>query len=93
MQSQQSSGLIELLKENMVLRAEINALAEILKVSDMTGQKPADWRALLRNARETRAYRDTAERYDLLFTQLDDTSSRPEIDAVLQEIPLKEPLM
>jgi hypothetical protein len=93
MQSQRSSGLVELLKENMVLRAEINALADILKVSDMTGQKPADWRALLRDARETMAYRDTAERYNPLFARLDDTSSRAEIDAVLQEIPLKEPLM
>ena len=93
METQRSSGLIELLKENVALRAEVEALIDILKVSDLTGQRPAEWRATLRDARQSKAYRDAVERYHALFARLDDAGTRAEIDALLQKIPLREPLM
>ncbi|HTV04181.1 MAG TPA: hypothetical protein VME86_02355 [Acidobacteriaceae bacterium] len=93
MQSQNTSGLVELLKENMALRAENEALADILKVSDLTGERPVDWRAILKDARQSKAYRDMVERYDPVFSQLDDAVSRAEIDMLLQSIPLREPVV
>ncbi len=92
MQTQRSSGLIELLKENMALRAEISALIDILKVSDLTGQRPAEWRATLNDVRRSRAYRDAVEQYDALLARLEDATTRAEIDFLLQKISLREPL-
>lgn len=93
MQTQRASGLIELLKENMELRAEVKALIDILKVSDLTGQRPAEWRATLNDARHSKAYREAVERYHPLFARLDSATTREEIDSLLQKIPLREPFM
>jgi len=90
MQLQKASGLVDLLKENMVLRAEVEALIEILRVAEMTEQVPTDWRALLKEARQTKAYRDVTEQYDQLFGLVENAASRMEIDELLQGIPLTE---
>lgn len=90
MQSNQASGLIDLLKENMVLRAENGTLTDILKVSDLTGERPVDWRATLRDARRGKEYRSLVGQYDSLFSRLEDATTRAEIDALLQQIPLRD---
>jgi len=90
MQLQKTSGLVDLLKENMVLRAEVEALMEILRVAEMTEQVPMDWRALLKETRQTKRYRDAAQQYDSVFRQVENSASKMEIDELLQIIPLME---
>ena len=90
MQLQKTSGLVDLLKENMVLRAEVEALMEILRVAEMTEQVPMDWRALLKETRQTKRYRDAAQQYDSVFRQVENSANKMEIDELLQIIPLME---
>ena len=90
MQFQKTYGLVELLKENMLLRAEVASLTEILTIAETTGQLSADWRVLLKEARQTQAYRDVAEQYDTLFKQIEDVADTTGIDDLLQAVPFAE---
>lgn len=87
---QRSPGLTGLLKENMLLRAELASLAEVLNIAETTGQLSTDWRSLLREARKTKAYREIAERYDPLFKRIEDLGDTTGIDELLHAVPFAE---
>lgn len=83
-----ASGLSDLLKENMVLRAEIATLVDILRMSELTECLPHDWLSRLKQARHTETYLNIANEYDAQLAKLDHAASREEIEEVLQHIPL-----
>lgn len=88
MQSRHASGLVELIRENMWLRAELAALVRILEARELTGEFSGDWRDLLRAARGTQPYKNTEHRYDGVIAKVSDVSTRGEIDRLLQSIEL-----
>lgn len=88
MQTIETSGLINLLKENMKLRAEVTTLVDILRASELTERVPDDWYARLKLARSTERYQSIVREYDEQFTQLGHAKSREDIDAVLHHIPM-----
>ena len=88
MQDTKAPGLIGLFQENMVLRAEIATLVEILRISELTERLPEDWLSRLKQARHTESYQNIAKAYDRQLAKLDRATSRGEIDEVLQDIPL-----
>lgn len=90
MQHRHASGLVELIRENMRLRAEVAALIRILEARELTGEFSGDWRALLRTARSTQPYNGILHRYDDVIEQVAAVSTRGEIDRVLEEIELYE---
>ena len=79
-------SLVDLLQENMVLRAEVASLAELLDVAQEIGEVPADWRSLLKDARQTQKYLNIAEQYESLFKKLRDVSDKSELETLLEEV-------
>lgn len=92
MHQRNASGVVDLLRENMVLRAELEALAGILDGGELTGQLSSDWRTLLKNQRTTQIYRATVQQYDDVIRQVSEASSRAEIDRLLGSVELHSPL-
>jgi hypothetical protein len=88
MHAQKTTPLVDLLRENMLLRAEVSSLAEILEVAEETGQLPADWRNLLRETRRTRTYLDIAGQYESLFRELENVTDRADIEERLETVEL-----
>lgn len=88
MHAEKATSLVDLLQENMLLRAEVASLAEILDVAEETGQLPADWRSLLREARQTQTYRDVAGQYQSLFRELENVADRAGIEERLETVRL-----
>ena len=86
MHAEKATSLVDLLQENMLLRAEIASLAEILDVAAETSQVPSDWRSILREARQTKKYRDVAEQYQSLFLELENVAGRAEIEERLESV-------
>lgn len=86
MHAEKATSLVDLLQENMLLRAEVASLAEILDVAEETSQVPADWRSLLREARQTKKYRDVAGQYQSLFTELENIADRAGIEERLESV-------
>ena len=84
---QQSHKLVELLRENMRLRAEIEALVNILDVTEMTGQLPADWRSDLKERRQTGPYRNISEQYEPLLKEIEESGDEVNWDKILLSIP------
>jgi len=79
-------SLVDLLQENMVLRAEVASLAELLDVAQEIGEVPADWRSLLKDARQTQKYLNIAEQYESLFKKLRDVTDKSELETLLEEV-------
>lgn len=92
MDQRYASGLVDLLRENMTLRAEATALVRILEARELTGQLSGDWRALLKTARTTQPYLAVAQRYDDVIERVAEASTRSDIDRVLESVELHEPL-
>ena len=92
MQPGHASGLVELIRENMRLRAELDALVRILEARELTGEFSGDWRDLLRTARGTHPYKNIEHRYDNVIAKVSDVSTRAEIDRLLESIELHERL-
>ncbi len=86
MHAEKRTSLVELLQENMLLRAEVASLAEILDVAEETSQAPDDWRSLLREARQTKKYRDIAGQYQSLFMELENVAGIAEIEERLESV-------
>lgn len=92
MRQQYASGLVDLLRENMTLRAEAAALMRILEARELAGEFAGDWRALLKTARTTEPYRATVHRYDDVIQKVGEATSRADVDRVLESVELHEPL-
>ena len=92
MEPRHASGVVDLMKENMLLRAEIAALVRILESRELTGESTGDWRSLLKSARATTPYRRVAHQYDDLIHHIAETSTRAEIDQLLESVELYKPL-
>lgn len=92
MQQRHASGLVDLIRENMRLRAELAALVRILEGRELTGEFSGDWRDLLRTARATQPYKNIEHGYDDLIAKVSEVSTRTEIDRLLESIELHERL-
>lgn len=92
MHQRYASGVLDLLRENMALRAEAAALVRILEARELTGEFTGDWRALLRTTRSTEPYLATIHRYDNEIERAGEASSRQEMDRVLESVELHEPI-
>jgi hypothetical protein len=92
MEARHASGVVDLMKENMLLRAEISALVRILESRELTGDSSGNWRALLKSARTTTPYKRLAHRYDDLIQHIAETSTRSEIDQLLESVELYKPV-
>jgi hypothetical protein len=92
MQQRHASGVVDLLRENMHLRAELAALVRILEARELTGEFSGSWRNLLKTARSTQPYRSLAHRYDDLIERVSETSTRAQMDHLLESVELHEPL-
>lgn len=90
MQPRHASGLVELIRENMRLRAELAALVRLLEARELTGEFSGDWRELLRTARGTQPYKNTVHRYDDVIAKVSEVSTRADIDRLLESIELYE---
>ena len=87
MDGQLTRRLTELLRENMTLRADNNALANMLNVAELTGEVPVDWRSTLEERRKTNMYRNLAEAYEPLLHHIEQTCDEAVIEKLLQDIP------
>jgi len=87
MDGQLARRLAELLRENMTLRADNNALANMLNVAELTGEVPVDWRSMLEETRKTHMYRNLAEAFEPLLHHIEQTCDETAIEKLLQEIP------
>jgi len=86
MDGQLTRRLTELLRENMTLRADNNALANMLNVAELTGEVPVDWRSILEETRKTHVYRNFAEAYEPLLHRIEQTCDEAVIEKLLQDI-------
>lgn len=92
MQQRYASGLVDLIRENMRLRAELAAVVRILEARELTGEFSGDWRDLLRTARATHPYKNTEHRYDDVIAKVSEVATRAEIDHLLESIELHKRL-
>ena len=92
MQQRPASGLVDLIRENMRLRAELAALVRILEARELTGEFSGDWRDLLRTTRATQPYKNIEQRYDDVIARVSELSTRAEIDRLLESIELDKRL-
>ena len=92
MQVRHASGLVDLLQENIVLRADLTALIGILEARELTGQISGDWRVVLQTIRKTQAYQSILHRYDHLLERAAEASTRVDIDHMPESVELLEPL-
>ncbi len=90
MRQRHASGLIDLLRKDLELRAENAVLIRIPEARELTGNSSGDWRALLEIARTTQACLSIAERYDHLIGRVTQASTRAEIDHLLEPVELHE---
>lgn len=88
MRQRYASGLVDLLHENMVLRAEVEALVGILRTRELTGQIAGDWFDVLKTERKTQSYQGVVHRYDDVIAQVAEVSTRADVDRVLESVEL-----
>lgn len=88
--TKRTHGLAALLSENMALRAEVFALIEILDAAENTGHVVSDWRKLLDEARQTRAYQAIAEQNRSIIDQVEEATDKTAIIDLLEMIPMSE---
>lgn len=92
MEHRYASGLTDLLRENMLLRAEVQALLGILESRELTGRAAAGWLDVLRTERKTESYLATVHRYDDLIHQVANVAKRTDVDRLLESVELYKPL-
>ena len=93
MHQRYASGVLDLLRENMTLRADVAALVRILEARELTGEFTGDWRALLKTARATEIYQASIYRYDDVIERAGEASSRAEMDRALEGVESHEPFI
>lgn len=87
-----ASGITDLLRENMALRAEVEALTGILQARELTGRIASDWRDVLSTVRKTESYLATVHRYDDLIQRVSEAGERADVDRMLESVELHRPL-
>lgn len=90
MQERHASGLVDLLQENVALRADLTALIGLLEARELTGQISADWRTVLQAIRKTQSYQNILHRYDHVLERAAEASTRADIDHMLESVELLE---
>jgi hypothetical protein len=83
---QETHKLVELLRENMTLRAEMDAMVNILDVAQMTGYVPNEWRSILKEQRKMAPYKRIAEQFEPLIKHIEQ-SDEVNWDEFLSTIP------
>ena len=91
MHQRYASGVLDLLRENMSLRAEAAALVRILEARELTDEFAGDWRALLQSARTTEPYQATTHRYNDVLERVGEASSRADMDRLVESVEMHEP--
>lgn len=88
MNPEQSRKFIELLREHMMLRAEVRSLASILTYVETQGHLPIeDWLATLKEMRQTPEYRNISEQYESLFARVEQAADVNEAVRLLETMP------
>ena len=88
MNPEQSRKFIELLRENMMLRAEVWSLASILTYVETQGHLPIEgWLATLKEMRRTPEYRNISEQYESLFARVEQAADVNEAVRLLETMP------
>ena len=88
MNPEQSRKFIELLREHMVLQAEVRSLASILTYVETQGHLPIEgWLATLKEMRQTPEYRKISEQYEPLFARVEQAADVTEALQLIETMP------
>ncbi|HTY85456.1 MAG TPA: hypothetical protein VMB19_14630 [Silvibacterium sp.] len=83
---QETHKLAELLRENMTLRAEMDAMVNILDVAQVTGYVPNEWRSILKEQRKMTTYKKISEQAEPLIKHIEQAGD-VNWDELLSNIP------
>jgi hypothetical protein len=84
---EQSRKFVELVRDYLLLQAEVRSLASILLAAEKANIAPVGWLEDLKVLRQTPEYRSIAEQSEPLFARILAAADEKEVDQLLQSTP------